>query len=214
MLQYTTIWWPSMWHTLPTPCRIAPTYNNCSRQSINSNLSPCWTWAIKASPQSSCTDPGLYTGSTSQGQCVMGSPDIGSLWPFHSGELAQPKLVEARVPWYIHVRDITPHFSQGCLHYVCIMLSSSKTDPFHLGCPVIIGCTGTLVCGACEAWCIIQQYQQPQTSPDAPFLQIDSRALDCLTLVRSIKDIAAQLGFNPSRHSGHSLCIREATSTT
>ena len=81
-----------------------------------------------------------------------------------------------------------------------------------MGCPVIISCTGTPVCGACKAWCIIQDNKQTQTPPDAPFLQIDSRALDHLTLVRHIKAIAAKLGLNPSRYSGHSLCIWGAMS--
>ena len=131
-----------------------------------------------------------------------------------SSKLAQPKLAEAGVPQYICVKDVTPHFSRGHLHYIHIVLSSSKMDPFHQGCPVIIGCTDTPMCGSCETWCIIQQHQWAQTSPDAPFLQIDSRALDHLTLVQHIKDIAAWLGLNPSRYSGHSLCIGEATSTT
>ena len=87
---------------------------------------------------------------------------------FCSGELAQPKLAEAGAPQFIQVWDVTPHFSQGCLHYVCIMLSGSKMDPFHLGCPVIIGCTGTPVCGACKAWHIIQEHQQTQTSLTHP----------------------------------------------
>ena len=131
---------------------------------------------------------------------------------FCSGELAQPNLAEAGEPQFICVWDVTLHFSQDCLHYVFIMLSGSKMDPFPLGCPIIIGCTGTPVCGACKAWHIIQEHQWTQTSPDAPFLQIDSRALDCLTLVRHIKDIASKLGLNPSRYSGDSLCIRGATS--
>ena len=133
---------------------------------------------------------------------------LGHYGLFHSCELVQPKLAEAGVPRYIHVKDVTPHFSRGHLHYVCIMLSSSKTDPFHQGCPIIISCTGTPVCLACEAWCILQQHQQGQISLDAPFHQIDSRALDHVTLVRHIKDIAAWLGLDPSRYSGHSLYIR------
>ena len=69
------------------------------------------------------------------------------LWPaltmghyglFQSGELVQPKLAEAGVPQFIHVQDVTPHFSRGCLHYIHVLLSSSKMDPFHQGCPVII----------------------------------------------------------------------------
>ena len=139
---------------------------------------------------------------------------MGHYGLFCSRELAQPKLAEAGVPHYICIQDVTPHFSRGCLHYICILLSSIKMDPFHQGCPMIIGCTGTPVCGACKAWCILQQHQQGQTSPDALFLQIDSRALDRVTLVRHIKDIATQLGLEPSRYSGHSLCIRGATSAT
>ena len=93
---------------------------------------------------------------------------LGHYGLFCSGKIAQPMLVEARVSQYIHVRDITPHFSQSHLHYICIMLSGSKMDPFHLGCPVIIGCTGTPMCGACKAWHIIQQQKWAQTSLDAP----------------------------------------------
>ena len=110
------------------------------------------------------------------------------------------------------MQDVTPHFSRGCLHYIHILLSSSKTDLFHQGCPIIIRCTGTPVCGACEAWYILLQHQQTHSSPDALFLQIDSRALDHITLVRHIKDITTQLGLDPSRYSGHSLHIGGATS--
>ena len=75
-----------------------------------------------------------------------------------------------------------------------------------------MGCTGTVVCGACEAWHIVQSHRCRQTPPDAPFLQVDSRALDQLMLVNHIKATVAKLGLNPSRYSGHSLCIRRATS--
>ena len=47
---------------------------------------------------------------------------------------------------------------------------------------------------------------------DAPFLQVDGRALDRLTLVDHIKATAAKLGLDPSRYSGHSLHIGGATS--
>ena len=118
---------------------------------------------------------------------------------FCSGELAQSKLVKAGVSQFIWVQDITPQFSRGCLHYIHVLLSSSKMDPFHQGCPIIIGCMGTPVCGACEAWHVLQQHQQTQTSPEAPFFQINSRALGHMTLIRHIKDIAAQLGLDPYR---------------
>ena len=138
-------------------------------------------------------------------------PKDSALWAgltlshFHSSELAQPKLAEGGACWFIGEWDVTPHLSQGLLHYVCIMLSGSKTDPFHLDCSVITGCTGTPVCGACKAWHIIQDNRWTQTPHDAPFLQIDGRALDHLTLVRHIKAIVGKLGLNPSMYSGHSL---------
>ena len=137
---------------------------------------------------------------------------MGHYGLFHSGELAQPKLAEGRAPRFICVQDITRHFSRGCLHYIFILLASSKTDPLHQGCPIIIGCTGTPVCSACEAWHLLQQHQQTQTSPEAPFFQIDNRALDSVTLVKHINDVATLLGLDLSRYSGHSLRIGEATS--
>ena len=68
------------------------------------------------------------------------------------------------------------------------------------------------MCGACDAWCIVQFHRCTQTPLDAPFLQVDGRALDCLTLVNNIKATAAKLGLDLSRYSGHSLHIGGATS--
>ena len=137
---------------------------------------------------------------------------MGHYGLFCSRELAQPKLAEAGVPWYIHVQDVTLHFFRGHLHYICILLSSSKMDPFHQGSPIIFGCTGTPMCGACEAWYILQQHQWTQTPLDAPFLQINIRLLDHMILVRHMKDTATWLGLDSSRYSDHSLCIWRSTS--
>ena len=65
---------------------------------------------------------------------------------FHSGKLAQLKMAKAGAPHFIRVQDVTPQFTQGQLHYICMFLTSSKTDHLHQGCPVIIGCTGTSIC--------------------------------------------------------------------
>ena len=137
---------------------------------------------------------------------------MGHYGLFCSGELAQPKLAEAGALRFICMEDVTPHFSRGCLHYIRILLANSKTDPFHQGCPIIISCMGTPVCSACEAWHLLQQHQWTQTSLEAPFFQINNRALDHVTLVRHIKDVATQLGLDPSRYSGHSFLIRGTTS--
>ena len=137
---------------------------------------------------------------------------IGHYGLFCNGKLTQPKLAEARVAQFIRVWHVIPHFMQGCLHFVCIHLSGSKTDPFQLGCPVTIGCIGTAVCSACEAWCIIQLHRCTQTPLDTPFLQVDGRALGHLTLVDHIKATTAKLGLDPSRYSGHSLYIGGAIS--
>ena len=137
---------------------------------------------------------------------------MGHYGLFCSRELAHPKLAEAGAPHFIRVQGITPQFSLGQLHYMCIFLASSKTDQFHQGCPIILGCTGTPICGACKAWHLLQHHQQMGSSPEAPFFKIHDRALDRVTLVNHIKHIATSLGLDFSRYSGHSLHIGGATS--
>ena len=137
-----------MQHTLPwaclIPCRIALACTNCSGQFANNNLSPSQTQPVKTSQWSSWhrARP-LHWLHLPKDSVLWAALTLGHYGLFCSGKLAQPKLMEAGVPQYIHVRDVTPRFSQGCLHYVHIILSSSKMEPFHLGCPVIIGCTNT-----------------------------------------------------------------------
>ena len=147
-----------------------------------------------------------------QGQGVICSPHHGSLCPVLKWGVSTAKASRSQGSLVYPCAGCYSTLLQGTLHYVHIMLSSSKMDPFHQGCPIIISCTSTPVCRACMAWHVLQQHQQTQTSPDAPFLQIDSRPLGCVTLVKHIKDIATWLGLDPSRYSGHSLCIRGATS--
>ena len=48
--------------------------------------------------------------------------------------------------------------------------------------------------------------------PGDPFFKIDDRALDRVTLVNHIKQLATSLGLDSSRYSGHSLRIGGATS--
>ena len=139
---------------------------------------------------------------------------MGHYGLFCSGELAQPKLAEAGTPCFIRVQDVTPHFSAGQLQYVWVFLASSKTDHFHQGCPVIIGCTRTPICRACKAWYLLQQHQHMGSSQEAPFFKINDRARDRVTLVNHIKHLATSLGLDSSRYSGHSLCIGGATSAT
>ena len=137
---------------------------------------------------------------------------MGHYGLFHSWELAQPKLAEAGTPCFIRVQDIMPHFSAGQLHYMQVFLASSKTDYFHQGCPIIIGCTRTPICRACKAWHLLQHHQHMGSSPEAPFFKINDRALDRVTLVNHIKHLATSLGLDSSRYSGHSLRIGGATS--
>ena len=128
-----------------------------------------------------CRAKPLHCPQSPRDRVLWATLTMGHYSLFHSSKLAQPKLVEARVPCFIQVQDITPQFSKGRLHYVCVFLASSKTDPFHQGCPIIIRCTGTLVCGACEAWHLLQHHQWMGSSREAPFFQIHSRALDHIT---------------------------------
>ena len=155
--------------------------------------------------------PGLsHCLSSPRDKVLWAALTMGSYGLFCSRELAQPKLAEAGTPHFISVQDVAPHFSVGQLQYVWVFLASSKTDHFHQGCPVI-GCTRT-ICGACEAWHLLQQHQCTGSSLEAPFFKINDRALDTVTLVNHIKHLATSLGLDSSRYSGHSLRIGGATS--
>ena len=154
----------------------------------------------------------LHCPSSPRDKVLWAALTMGHYGLFRSGELAQPKLAEAGAPHFIRVQDVTPHFSAGQLHYVRVFLASSKTDHFHQGCTVIIGCTRTPICGTCKAWHLLQHHQHTGSSLEAPFFKINDRALDRVTLVNHIKHLATSLGLDSSRYSGHSLCIGGATS--
>ena len=154
----------------------------------------------------------LHRPSSHRDKVLWAALTMGHYGLFCSGELAQPKLAEARAPHCIRLQDVTPHFSVGQLHYICVFLASSKTDHFHKGCPIIIGCTRTTICGACKAWLLLQHHQHVGSSPEDPFFKINDRALDRVTLVNHIKNLATSLGLDSSRYSGHSLRIGGATS--
>ena len=154
----------------------------------------------------------LHCTNSHRDKVLWAALTMGHYGLFCSGELAQPKLAEAGAPCFIRVQDVAPYFSAGQLHYVCIFLTSSKTDHLHQGCPVIIGCTKTPICGACEAWQLLQHHQHVGSPPGDPFFKINDRALDRVTLVNHIKHLATSLGLDSSRYSGHSLRIGGATS--
>ena len=156
----------------------------------------------------------LHSTNSHRDKVLWAALTLGHYGLFRSGELAQPKLAEAGAPCFIRVQDVTPYFSTGQLHYVHVLLTSNKTDHFHQGCPVIIGCTKTPICGACEAWHLLQHHQHVGSLPGDPFFKINDRALDRVTLVIHIKHLATSLGLDSSRYSGHSLRIGGATSAT
>ena len=190
---YTTTWQPSIWHTSPWACLIP-----CKTALVQQLLHAIHRQQPLPQPDSGhqgittdflCRAKPLHHPQLPMDKVLWAALTMGHYGLFCSGELVQPKLAEGGAPHFIHVQDITPYFSRGCLHYICIFLASSKMDPFHLGWPIIIRYTGTPACSACEAWHLLQQHQQTQTSLEAPFFQIDSRALDRMTLVKHIKDI-------------------------
>ena len=116
---------------------------------------------------------------------------------------------------HLCIQDVTPSLTtQSELRYVTIHLKTSKTDPFRWGIDVIIGCSGTQVCGACTAWDLIQSHWVKQASPAAPFFQLSGQPLSRDVMVGHIKGLLAKLGLNPSSYSGHSLHIGGATTAT
>ena len=116
---------------------------------------------------------------------------------------------------HLCIQDVTPNLTtQSELRYITIHLKTSKTDPFGQGVNMIIGCSGTQVCGACAAWDLIQSHWVKQASPAAPFFQLSSWPLSRDVMVGDIKGLLAKLGLNPSSYSVHSLCIGGATTAT
>ena len=154
----------------------------------------------------------LHCPQSARDRVLWAALTMGHYGLFCSGKLVQPKMAEAGAPRFIRVQDVTPQFTQGWLDYICVFLNTSKTDQFHQGCPIVIGCTGMSICGVCEDWHLLQQHQWMGSSPEAPFFQLQNRALDRVTLVNHIKHVATCLGLDPSRYSGHSLHIGGATS--
>ena len=117
--------------------------------------------------------------------------------------------------WHLCVQDITPSFTaQAELQYITIHLKVSKTDPFVQGVDVIIGCSGTQVCGACSAWDLIQSHWAKQASPTVLFFQLSGQPLSRGMMVSCIKGILAKLGLNPSLFSGYSMNIGRVTMAT
>ena len=151
----------------------------------------------------------------SQGQSFMGSPYHGPLWPVLQWGASTTQASRSRSsPLHQGTRCQTSLLCGPASLHVHIFLASSKTDYFHQGCPVIIGCTRTPICRACKAWHLLQYHQHAGSSPEAPFFKINNRALDRVTLVNHIKRLATSLGLDSSRYSGHSLRIGGATSAT
>ena len=76
---------------------------------------------------------------------------------------------------------------------------------------MIIGCSGTQVCGVCTGWNLIQSHWVKWASPAAPFFQLSGQPLSRDVMVGHIKGLLAKLGLNPSSYSRHSLHIGGAT---
>ena len=106
-----------------------------------------------------------------------------------------------------------------------MFLNTSKTDQFHQGCPIVIGCTGTSICRACKAWHLLQQHQQMGSSPEAPFFKLQNRApgscdfsepyKTCcyLSRTRSFEVLWSQLAYKGSHFSSESLALPVADQT-
>ena len=108
--------------------------------------------------------------------------------------------------WHLCAQDVTPSLTvQAEVQYVTNHLKVSKRDPFGQGVNMIIGCSGTQVCGACSAWDLIQSHWAKQATPTAPFFQLAGQPLSRGMMVGHMKGLLAKLRLNPSLYSG--LCI-------
>ena len=101
--------------------------------------------------------------------------------------------------------------TQLTLQYVTVHLKSSKTGPFGQGINMIIGCSGTQICGVCATWDLIWAHWANRASPTAPFFQLYDQPISRTIMVTHIKGLLTRLGLNPSLYSRHSLHIGGAT---
>ena len=87
--------------------------------------------------------------------------------------------------------------------HLVLSLCSSKTDPFHHGCDVVVGASGKDVC-ALGAACFGVAWKH-----DAQLLAIRAgNALTRSTFSLALKQLLASTGMNDaSQYSTHSLCI-------
>ena len=155
-----------------------------------------------------CRAKPLHCPQSARDRVLWAALTTGHNGLFCNGKLVQLKMAEASTPHFIKVQDVMMQFTQGQLHYVHVFLNTSKTDHYHQGCPVAIGCTSISICGACEAWHLLQHHQCMGSSLEAPFFQLQNRALDHMTLVNHIKHVATCLRLDPSRYSGPQLAYR------
>ena len=109
------------------------------------------------------------------------------------------------------VQDITPYFAKGTLSYITVFLRSSKTDPFRHGVSIVVGCSGTDICGACAAWGLLQFHHKIGTPPNAPFFQLAGRALHRKEFISHVRECLLSIGIPPAEYAGHSFRIGGAT---
>ena len=163
---------------------------------------------------------GLYIGPAGTGQPLHQFPAQQVLWAAltmaHFGLLWTGEFTvdqECFKPTHhLCIQDVLHTITiQSTLQYFTVHLKSSKTDSIGQGINVIIGCSGTQVCGACATWDLIQAHWANQASPTAPFFQLYGQPLPRTIMVGHIKGLLNRLGLNPSLYSRHSLCIGGAT---
>ena len=72
---------------------------------------------------------------------------------------------------HLCIQDMSHNITtQSTLQYVTVHLKSSKTDPFRQCINVIIGCSGTQVCGVCATSDLIQVHWENWASPNSTLL--------------------------------------------
>ena len=137
-----------------------------------------WAMHIQSYPESQAglhvqpAGTGLPLHQFSAQQVLWTALTMAHFWLLQTGEFTVDQ--ECFNPTcHLCVQDVLHNITtQSTLQYITVHMKSSKTDPFGQGINMVIGCSGTQVCGACSTWDLIQAHWANHASPTAPFFQI------------------------------------------
>ena len=179
---FTTIWWPFDWYTLPWACPthagLPPTATTATGDLQAATHAPAGLGLSRHHHGLSTQSQASAPSPPPQGQFVMGSPDYGTLWPVLQQRAGTTQASRGQgSPLHLHMRCHSA-FLQRMLALHMHPASQQQDRPLPSGLPHDHQLHWHSSVWSLQSLVHLTATSTGQTSPDAPFLQIDSRALD------------------------------------